>query len=194
MFKRFWYPAITNDEQARTATMWSIFGYVWIGGGQMFLALLNAAGWFKSGSEVEVGILMGVYAAIFGWLTWKQSYSGTIIGFVLYVGMLVAGLIMSIFDGTIGKAMNGWWATVAQIMLLLNGVRASQYTHRSKKLTLKATTPATAIAVAAATAGSSTVSELLSIRQCPGCATKVLPTSSHKCPNCVYDFSQPLQS
>src|SRR5689334_15450029 len=112
MKKRFWYPVIDNDKDATTASIWSCFGYVWFGGGQMLMALLNSAHWANLPDQTaEAGIGACLYASIFGWLTWKQSYIGALIGFVLYVLIIVVGVIMSLAEGDFASAVRGWWAT-----------------------------------------------------------------------------------
>jgi hypothetical protein len=127
MKKCFWYSAILNDKDAHTATLWGCFGYLWIGGGMMLEALLNSAGWVKTGVDPVSGIVIGMYAAIFGSLTWKQSFVGTIVGFILY-GILIATLeFFTIQDGNYAEAIRGSWVVLGQSVLLLNGVRAARY-------------------------------------------------------------------
>jgi hypothetical protein len=107
MKKRFWYPAILNEKDAHTATLWSCFGYVWIGGGVMLQALLDSAGWTKFGVTPILGIIACVYAAIFGWLTWKQSFRGTLVGFILFGSLMVGAVVLCIMATMLQRPEEG---------------------------------------------------------------------------------------
>jgi hypothetical protein len=194
MKQRFWFPAIRSDHDARIAAVWSCFGYVWIGGGQMLLALLNSAGWVKIADQTpEMGIFAAIYAAVFGWLTWKQSLAGTIIGFTLWVFLTGTIALLSVRQGDFAAPLRGWWAIIGQAMLLLNGIRAARYRRGVGKSigSSSSSVSSSAMRVAVGSANKappavepSPSSKKRGIKYCRDCAMNVLPLEGGACPAC----------
>ena len=159
----------------------------------MLLALLNSAGWVPIANQTaEVGIVFSIYAAVFGWLTWKQSLVGTVTGFILWALFIVASALLSLREGDFATPLRGWWAIVGQGMLLLNGVRAARYRHFGGTIFRDsggATESREAARAGGRTADATGTTEIsrgvqIGIQHCPSCRIKVLSTPDGFCPAC----------
>ena len=157
----------------------------------MLLALLNSAGWVSTGTGPTSAIPIAIYAAIFGWLTWKQSFLGTVVGFILFALLSVVLDVVSIMERDYASPLRGSWAIIGQGMLLLNGVRAARYTRQPSVSPVKVD-PDTSMSdfelrgndkgVPGIRNGNSVVGT--GIRFCSSCAIKVIPTNEGSCPAC----------